>query len=329
MATTIPSFEDILTAAQRLEGYARRTPLIESNAASVQSKARAFLKVETLQHTGSFKFRGAFNLISQLSEQEKSNGVVAYSSGNHAQAVAMVAGLHNIEATIVMPSDAPAIKIETTERFGAKTVLYDRRTEVREEIASLIVDDSGAALVPPYDHPHTIAGQGTVGLEIVDQLAECDCIPDVVLVPCSGGGLVAGVAMAIRNKFPKTKVYAVEPNGFDDTARSLANNKRQMIEKDSDSICDALLVPIPGKITFEINKRELGGGLVVTDDAVLAAMAFAFRHEKLILEPGGAIALAALLDPSNEFSGLNAVVVLSGGNVDSAIFKTAIDLIDR
>jgi threonine dehydratase len=320
----LPSYKDIVAAVARIKGFARTTPLIESMSACAACDARIFLKAETLQHTGSFKFRGAFNLISQLSAEQKSKGVVAYSSGNHAQAVAKVASLGNINATIVMPSDAPQIKIAATQNFGAQTVLYDRHTESREDIAAVIAEESGATLVPPYDHPHTIAGQGTVGLEIVEQLTELDCVPDSVLVPCSGGGLVAGIATAIRHHFPDTQIYAVEPEGFDDTARSLASGARETADSDATSICDALLVPIPGQLTFAINQRLLSGGYKVTDAMVQKAMAFAFLQEKLVVEPGGAVALAALLNTVDNFSGKTIVAVLSGGNVDPASFNKAI-----
>jgi threonine dehydratase len=320
----LPSYDDIAAAASRIKGFARTTPLIESVATSEACNARIFLKAETLQHTGSFKFRGAFNLISQLSAEQKSKGVVAYSSGNHAQAVAKVASLGNIKATIVMPSDAPQIKIDATQNFGAQTVLYDRYTESREDIAAIIVEETGATLVPPYDHPHTIAGQGTVGLEIAEQLTELDCVPDAVLVPCSGGGLVAGIATAIQHHFSDTQIYAIEPEGFDDTARSLTSGVRETIDNGAKSICDALLVPTPGQITFAINQRLLSGGYKVTDAMVQRAMGFAFLQEKLVVEPGGAVALAALLNSVDEFSGKTVVAVLSGGNVDPATFNKAI-----
>jgi len=319
-----PSYDDVAAAAARIKVFARTTPLIESFATSAACDARVFLKAETLQHTGSFKFRGALNLISQLSVEQKSKGVIAYSSGNHAQAVAKVASLGDINATIVMPSDAPQIKIKATQSFGAQTVLYDRHTESREDIAAAFAKESGATLVPPFDHPHTIAGQGTVGLEIVEQLTELKTVPDVVLVPCSGGGLVAGIAIAIRHHFPHTQIYSVEPEGFDDTARSLASGVRQTANSDAKSICDALLVPIPGQLTFAINQRLLSGGYEVTDAMVQNAMGFAFLQEKLVVEPGGAVALAALLNTVDDFSGKTIIAVLSGGNVDPATFAKAI-----
>ncbi len=322
---SLPEHENIVAAARRLEGFARVTPMIESTTASAVCNAWVFLKAETLQHTGSFKFRGAFNLISQLSPEQKALGVVAYSSGNHAQAVAKVAQLSKIKATIVIPSDAPQIKIQSTKNFGAEVVLYDRAKDSREDIAASIVDDSGATLVPPYDHFDTIAGQGTVGLEIVDQLRVLNQSPDAVLVPCSGGGLIAGTAIAIKQNFPDTEIFSVEPEGFDDTARSLASGERETTAPNAKSICDALLVPTLGQLTFSINKRLLDGGITVTDTEVKKAMRFAYMHEKLVVEPGGAVALAALLnDKNNVFAGKTVVAVLSGGNVDPATFGAAI-----
>ncbi|NKB20864.1 MAG: pyridoxal-phosphate dependent enzyme [Alphaproteobacteria bacterium] len=321
---SLPAYQDIVAAAKRLKWVIRTTPLIESVVASTACDARVFLKAETLQHTGSFKFRGAYNLIYQLSAEQRAKGVVAYSSGNHAQAVAKVASLSDIKATIVMPKDAPQIKIEATQKFGAQTVLYDRYSESREDIAATIVAETEATLVPPYDHPHTIAGQGTVGLEIVEQLTALDCIPDAVLVPCSGGGLISGVATAIKHHFPDTQIYSVEPEGFDDTARSLASGERETADLEATSICDALLVPTPGHLTFAINKQLLSGGYKVTDTMVQKAMAFAFLQEKLVVEPGGAVALAVLLNGQDEFIDKTVVAVVSGGNVDPAIFGAAI-----
>jgi len=317
-------YQDIVAASERLDGVTRKTPLIESIPTSEACSARIFLKAESLQHTGSFKFRGAYNLISQLSKEQKTQGIVAYSSGNHAQAVAKVAKLNSIYATIIVPGDAPKVKIKATQSFGAQTVFYDRNTESREAIAAAIVERSGATLVPPYDHPHTIAGQGTVGLEILEQLAEQGCEPDIVLVPCSGGGLIAGIAIVIRHTFPRAKIYSVEPEGFDDTARSLESGTFERIAQNQRSICDALLVPTPGQITFPINKDLLSGGLAVTDHMVKKAMAFAFLHEKLVLEPGGAAALAALFNFKHLIAGKNAIAILSGGNVDPQIFRMAI-----
>lgn len=321
---TLICYKDIVAAEERLNGKVRKTPLIESVYTNKLCDARVFLKAETLQHCGSFKFRGAYNLIGQLSKEQKTQGLVAYSSGNHALAVAKVANLNGISATIIMPEDAPEIKIKATKGFGATIVLYDRKTESRETIAAQIISKSGGTLVPPYDHPDIIAGQGTVGLEIIEQIARQGCEPDIVMVPCSGGGLVAGIAIVIKHAFPKAEIFAVEPEGFDDTSRSLLSGRFERIRENQKSICDALLVPTPGKITFPINKNLLSGGITVTDQMVERAMAFAFLHEKLVLEPGGAVALAAIFNHGQLIKGKTAIAILSGGNVDPRVFGMAI-----
>ncbi|MEE2654739.1 MAG: threonine/serine dehydratase [Pseudomonadota bacterium] len=320
-----PHYHDITDAARRLAGLARKTPLIRSAFLSDTFNAKVFLKAESLQHTGSFKFRGAFNFISQLTKHQKSKGLVAYSSGNHAHAVAKAASLERINSTIVMPSDAPSIKVEATKKFGSKVVFYERNTESREDIAAKIVKMTGGVLIPPYDHPLIIAGQGTVGLEIINQMNDLDCKPDVVLVPCSGGGLIAGIAMSIKNFFPKSHIHPVEPEDFDDTARSLESGKIEIIRENKVSICDALLVNKPGQLSFSINRNLLSRGLTVSDKMIERAMAFAFKNEKLVLEPGGAAALAAILDNKINLSGKNVVVVLSGGNVDPNTFKKILE----
>lgn len=320
MTSGAPSLDDIKDAARRLTGLAVRTPLLDCPAADIACGGKILIKAEMLQRTGSFKFRGAYNRISRLTDDERKNGVVAFSSGNHAQAVAAVSEIFGIAATIVMPADAPAMKIDATREYGATVILYDRFTESREDIAAEIVTTQGATLVPPFDHPLIIAGQGTVGLEIAeDMLARC-IVPDQVLVPCSGGGLVAGIATAITAQFPACRVHAVEPSGFDDMARSLISGRRETADPKARSICDALLVPTPGELTFSINKNMLAEGLSVDDDAVRAAMAFTFRHLKLVAEPGGAIALAAALSGHIDCKSKTTIVVMSGGNVDPALF---------
>jgi threonine dehydratase len=315
---------DIVEAAERLRGIATRTPLLDCPAGLTGEHGRVLIKAEVLQRTGSFKFRGAYNFISQLDKDIRDRGIVAFSSGNHAQAVAAVAKMFGAKATIVMPADAPKLKIEATRGHGAHIVLYDRNTQSREDIAASIVKDQGATLVPPYDHRMTIAGQGTVGLEIMEDLAQRNLQPDMVLVPCSGGGLVAGVATAINHDAPEAEIYAIEPEGYDDTTRSLQSGRLENIDGRTPSICDALLVPRPGDITFAINRRLLAGGLVVTDAMTRAAMAAAFRHLKLVVEPGGAVALAAMLNNVIDISGKTVVVVCSGGNVDPDIFSDAL-----
>jgi threonine dehydratase len=316
-----PAYCDIVDAALRLRGVATITPLLDCPAADDICGGRVLVKAEVLQRTGSFKFRGAYNLISRLAPEQRRNGVVAYSSGNHAQAVAAVARLLGLPATIVMPEDAPRLKIEATQGYGAEVVLYDRFGESREEIAAAIVAERGAVLVPPFDHPSIIAGQGTVGLEIVEQAAERNLSPDIVLVPCSGGGLVAGIATSVRESHPDASIYSVEPRSFDDTARSLRSGRRERAADGARSICDALLAPTPGELTFSINKRLLAGGLAVSDDMARDAMAFAFRRLKLVVEPGGAVALAAVLHGLVDCTGRTVVVVCSGGNVDASLYR--------
>jgi threonine dehydratase len=323
---TAPRYEDVTDAANRLKGVAVRTPLLSNPALDEICGGRVFLKAECLQHTGSFKFRGAYNRISRLSEGERQGGVVAYSSGNHAQAVAAVAKRLGMAASIVMPSDAPALKIEATRNYGADIVLYDRYSDSREEIAAAIALERGATLIPPFENRHIIAGQGTAGLEAMEELTKLKITPNRVLVPCSGGGLVAGIALAVKHHFPDASIHPVEPEGFDDTARSLVSGNRETGDQSSRSICDALLVPTPGELTFSINRRLLSDGFVVTDKMVLAAMAFAFRHLKLVLEPGGAVALAAVLNNISDCRNQTVVVVLSGGNVDPALYAEALKI---
>jgi threonine dehydratase len=315
-----PKFADIEAAAERLRDVAVRTPLLESEALNAQAGGRVLLKAECLQRTGTFKFRGAYNAISQVDAA----AAVAYSSGNHAQGVAAAAKLLNRHATIVMPADAPAIKIENTRAYGAEVRLYDRATESREAIGAEIAERTGAALIRPYDDARIIAGQGTAGLELAEQARARGATPDLALAPCGGGGLIAGCALALTEAFPGIALYAVEPAGLDDTRRSLEAGARQMNAPAATSICDALLVSTPGELTFAINRRLLAGGLTVSDDEVRGAIAFAFRQLKLVLEPGGAIALAAVLSRKLALSGRTAAVMLSGGNVDPALFGAAI-----
>lgn len=311
---------DIEAAAARIAGTATVTPLLSFDALDERVGARVLVKAEMLQRSGSFKFRGACNRLSMLTAQERAAGVVAWSSGNHAQAVAAVARLLGTRATIVMPADAPAIKLANTRQYGAEVVLYDRHTEDREAISFGIARERGAVVVPSYDDPHIIAGQGTVGLEIVRQAAAAGADLDLLLCCVGGGGLIAGTATAINALSPATAVFGVEPAGFDDTARSLASGTREANAPDARSICDALLAPTPGALTFPINQRLLTGGLVVSDDEVRDAMRFAFTALKLVIEPGGAVALAALLSGKIDARGKTVAIVVSGGNVDRAAF---------
>ena len=307
-------------AARRLADVASVTPLISSAELDGFTGGTVLLKAENLQVTGSFKIRGAYNLLSRLSPGQAARGVVAWSSGNHAQGVAAAGSLLGIHTAIVMPEDAPALKLENTRRLGGETILYDRYSGDREAIARALAEERGASLAPSYDHPDIIAGQGTLGLELMRQCADQDLAPDQVLVPCSGGGLAAGIAVATRDLSPATAVHSVEPADFDDTRRSLAAGARLSNAPGSRSICDALLAATPGELTFPINRRLLGAGLAVTDDEVREAMRFAFRHLKLVVEPGGAVALAAVLGGRIETRDRVTVVVLSGGNVDPEAF---------
>ena len=297
-----PTFADIESAATRLQDQAVRTPLLEVPALNRASGGRILLKAEPLQRTGSFKFRGAFNFLSQIAPETRANGVVAYSSGNHAQGVAAAAQIFDVPATIVMPADAPQMKVENTQGYGATVVTYDRQNEDREAIAADLARQSGSTLVPPYDHPWTIAGQGTVGLEIAAQCTELGARPDIVLVCCGGGGLTAGVATAIAEIMPKTQVMTAEPEGFDDTRRSLEAGQRVTNDPSASSICDALLAPTPGELTFSIMAARNLKGVAVSDDDVRQAVAYAWRHFKIVVEPGGAVALAAILSGKTRLS---------------------------
>ena len=277
-----------------------------------------------LQRTGSFKFRGAFNKLSSIPESARAGGVVAFSSGNHAQGVAAAAQILNMPATIVMPADAPLSKRERTKAYGAEVVLYDRDREDREAIAGGIAAERGATLVRPYDDPFVIAGQGTVGREIADDLAALGIAPDIVVAPASGGGLVAGIATAVKARFPQAMLMSAEPEAFDDHARSLRAGKREPHRAQGRTICDALMASIPGELTFAINSRLLAKGLTASDAEVGVAVGFAFRELKLVVEPGGAVGLAALLAGRIETGGKNVVIVLSGGNVDADLFAELI-----
>ncbi len=319
-----PTFEDVLDASDRLKGWARETPLLGNPALDEAAGGRVFVKAEALQRAGSFKFRGAYNRLSLLSARERVAGVVAFSSGNHAQGVAAAARIVGCPAVIVMPSDAPQIKIEATRGYGAEVVFYDRFTESREAISAEIAQARGAVVVPSYDDPFIIAGQGTVGLEAVRQLEAEGASADLLICPASGGGLMAGIALAFEAMSPSTELYTAEPAGFDDHARSLAEGRRVANPAGARSLCDALLAPEPGVLTFAINGSRLTGGLSATDEEALAAIAFAFRHLKLVLEPGGAVALAALLSGRLPLDGRAAVVIASGGNVDPALYARTI-----
>jgi threonine dehydratase len=316
----LPTAADIDTAARRLAGVALRTPLISSPVLDAATGARVFLKAETLQRTGSFKFRGAYNKLSSIAPEKRAGGVVAFSSGNHAQGVAHAAKLLDMPSVIVMPMDAPKPKRERTAAFGAQVVLYDREKEDREGIARALAEKRGATLVPPYDDPFIIAGQGTAGREIMEDLIALGLKPDVAVIGASGGGLAAGISLAIKARAPGAKIYTAEPEGFDDTARSFRSGKHEHNARLSGSICDALMSNTPGKITFQINRALIGEGIAASDEEVGRAVAFAFRELKLVVEPGGAIGLAALLAGRLDVKGKVVVAVLSGGNIDPELF---------
>ena len=289
------SLTDIEHALERLSGAALRTPLLRCAELSDRAGASVLIKPENLQHIGAFKFRGAYNRLAQLDQDEQRAGVVAFSSGNHAQGVAYAAKLLGIPATIVMPTDAPRIKLENTRRLGAEVRLYERQGESREQIASAIAAERGAVLVPSYDDPDIIAGQGTCGYELVEQAAALGMRPAALLVPCGGGGLLAGVSTAVRALLPETAIYGVEPENFDDHARSWKSGVRESVPGTHSTLCDSLMTPTPGALTWSINRTTVSNFLVVTEDEVRHAVSFAFRYLKLVVEPGGAVALAALL----------------------------------
>ena len=316
----LPTAADVDAAAQRLAGVALRTPLVTSPVLDAVTQGRVFLKAEILQRTGSFKFRGAYNKLSSIPQHDRARGVVAFSSGNHAQGVAAAAKLLGMPAVIVMPSDAPRPKRERTAALGAEVVLYDRVRENRQTIAQEIAQKRGAALVPPYDDPLVIAGQGTAGREIIEDLAALGLAPDAVVVTASGGGLTAGIALAVKARVPEARVYTAEPEGFDDHARSFRSGAREKNAALTGTICDALMAQTPGELTFAINRTLVTEGAAVSDEEVGAAVAFAFRELKLVVEPGGAVALAALLSGKIDVKGKIAVAVLSGGNVDPGLF---------
>lgn len=315
----IPTFADVEAAARKLAGIAVRTPLLNFPILDERLGARVFLKAETMQRMGAFKFRGAYNKISAIPEERRKAGVVAFSSGNHAQGVAAAAKLLNMPATIVMPSDAPLPKRERTAALGAEVVLYDRDKEDREAIARAIADQRGATLVPPYDDPLIIAGQGTLGREIVEDLGKLNLKPEMVVVGASGGGLAAGTALGIKAAVPDADIWTAEPEGFDDTLRSFKSGKREVNARMSGTICDALMTHQPGEITFAINSRLIGKGVTASDEETGRAVVFAFKELKLVVEPGGAIGLAALLANKLEVRGKTVVAILSGGNIDPAL----------
>ena len=314
----------IEAAAERLRGHARKTPLLSSPFLDELAGRRVLVKAECLQHTGSFKFRGAWSAISALDETTRARGVIAFSSGNHAQGVAYAARQHGTNATIIMPADAPKMKIDNTRNYGATVVLYDRESEDREKIGTKLASEGGLTLIPPYDHKDVIAGQGTCGLEIAQQAAELGVETADVLVCCGGGGLTSGIALALAAHAPGLTTRPCEPEGFDDVARSLVSGGIARNNRTSGSICDAIITPAPGKITFPILKENCGAGLVVSDDECLHAIAAAFARLKITAEPGGAAALAAALFRKDQINGDTVIAVLTGGNIDPAMHTRAL-----
>ena len=323
-APEAPTYDDVVAAAEQIAGHAVITPLLESPLLNEKLGGRLLVKAECLQRSGAFKFRGAYNRISRFGDEQRKAGVVAFSSGNHAQGVAMVARMLNVPAVIVMPTDAPEIKLANTRAYGAEVVMYDRETESREEIGERLAAERKATLVPSYDDPFIIAGQGTVGLEIAAQAREMDAKLDAVIVPCGGGGLISGCALALSEECPEAKLFAAEPEGFDDTSRSLAASERLCNDPGGKTFCDALVLPTPGALTFSINRRLLAGGFALGDAKTARAMKAAFQYLKLVVEPGGAVALAAALTGAYDCRGKTVSVVCSGGNVDPGVFAAAL-----
>src|SRR6201987_3517823 len=325
MLSALPvSAADVDAAAAVVAPFAVRTPLLSAPVLNERIGTRIFLKPEMLQRTGSFKFRGAFNELSSIPQDKRSGGVVAFSSGNHAQGVAASAKILHMQATIVMPSDAPLLKRERTKSYGAEVVLYDRDREDREAIAREIAEKRGATLVKPYDDPFVIAGQGTAGREIAEDMAALGLTPDIVVAPASGGGLIAGVATAVKARFPSAEVIVAEPEAFNDHTISLRAGTREAHWAEGSTICDALMAAIPGELTFAINSKLLSRGITASDAEVADAVGFAYRELKLVVEPGGAVGLAALLAGRIDAAGKNVVIVLSGGNVDAELYARLI-----
>jgi threonine dehydratase len=324
MAARLPTYSDLLAARRRLGTLACRTPLIEHPALNARVGGRVLLKAENLQRVGAFKFRGAYNKVAQVDKAAFPGGVVACSSGNHAQGVAAAATLLGLRSAIVMPADAPRLKIERTRAFGAEVVTYDRVKEDRDAIALELCESRRAAFVHPFDDFDVIAGQGTAGLEMMEQAEAIGAVPDIVMVGVSGGGLISGISIAVKEKSPSTVIYSVEPAGFDDLARSLKSGTHERNAALSGSICDALLAVTPGEITFEVARRNLAGGLVVTDEEAKAAVRYAFQELKLVVEPGGAVSLAAILAGKLPLQGKTVAAVLSGGNIDPSLFAEII-----
>ena len=324
MQRSPPNFSSVTAAAARLDGVAHRTPVLTSSSLNKRYGAEFFFKCENFQRMGAFKFRGGYNALVSIPVAERAAGVVAYSSGNHAQAIALSSQMLAMPAVIVMPEDAPAIKLERTRAMGAQVVTYRRGVEDRDQIALAIQEKTGGQFVHPYNNPAVVAGQGTIGLEIAEQAEAMGLVPDVAVACTGGGGLSSGVALALSHKVPGIDFRTAEPVGFDDFSRSLLSGHIESNASASGSICDAILTPEPGLLAFSILKEIAGPGLVVSDRDALDAVAFAFRELKLVLEPGGAVALAAVLSGKLDIRGRIAAIVLTGGNVDPQTLQTAL-----
>ena len=322
MVNSQVTYNAILKASKRLEGKIVRTPILQSKYINEKLESNIFVKAENLQTIGAFKFRGAMNSILQLPSDIKR--VVAWSSGNHAQAVAAASKITGRQATIVMPEDSPKAKLDGTAFWGATIIKYNRKKENREEIGKKIAKELNATIIPPFDDEKVIIGQGTAGIECIEQLNEIHVIPDIVLCCCGGGGLIAGISTAIKEKFKNAKIYSVEPENFDDTKMSLKENSIISNSMKHVSICDALLADKPGKITFEINRLNLTSGIAVSDQETLIAMNTAYKYLKIVLEPGGAVALAASIFRKIDITKKNVLIIASGGNVDKDIFENCL-----
>lgn len=320
----LPTFDDVLAARARIAPLVVRTPMLRHPLLDELTGGIVLLKPEPLQRTGSFKLRGATNAIQRLDEAQRRAGVVTHSSGNHGQAIACAAVTVGARATVFMPDDAPAIKVDSTRRWGAEIRRYDRHSDDREGMTRAHAEATGAVLVPPFDHPDVIAGQGTLALELVEDALAAGFAMDALLVCTGGGGMIAGCALAIEGASPTTRVFAVEPAGWDDTGRSLASGHREVNAPGGSTLCDSLLARTPGQMTFAVNQPRLAGGIAVSDAEVMAAIRFAFSHLKLVVEPGGAVCLAALLAGKFDARGKIVGAVISGGNVDPDVFSRAL-----
>ena len=325
MSDRAPSFAGIEAAAQRLAGKAISTPLVENAELNAIARGRILLKLETLQHCGSFKFRGAYNKLASLTQEQRARGVLAWSSGNHAQGVARAGKLLGVRATIVMPKDAPAIKAERVRADGAEIVLYDRYTEDREAIGRRIAAERGFVLAPSFDDVDIIEGQGTLALEAAAQARALDASFARFIVPCGGGGMTAGCALALERRSPAAEMWIAEPEFYDETWRSIRSGEKKRADSRKPTLCDAIATPAPGDLTLPVMRRLVRGGAAVSDDEVRAAIAFAFKYLKLVIEPGGAAALAAVLSGKIAADGKTIGVVLSGGNVDAGLFAECLE----